>query len=77
MNKMTSSSEYQRLIKTLRYCLRVLKFCMVNPFLDFSNGGKERKKKKERRLITKNSGLPKLLRWSHALRSDKLFYKNS
>jgi hypothetical protein len=25
-----------------------------------------------KRLITYNSGLPKLLRWSHALRSDQL-----
>ena len=39
-----------------------------NPFWEFSNGGESKSKK---RLITKNSGLPKLLPWSHALRSDQ------
>ena len=39
-----------------------------NHFGDFSNGGKSESKK---RLITKNSGLPKLLRWLHALCSDQ------
>ena len=27
--------------------------------------------------FTKNSGLPKLLRWSHALRSDQFIYVDS
>ena len=37
-----------------------------NPFWDFSNGVRG-----GRRLVTKNSGLPKLLCWSHALCSDQ------
>ena len=39
-----------------------------NPFWDFNNGGES---KSEKILITKNSGLPKLLRWSHELRSNQ------
>jgi hypothetical protein len=31
---------------------------------------KEQEEQEKKRLITLNSGLPKLLRWSHALRSD-------
>ena len=45
-----------------------------NPLWDFSNGVK----KEEIRLFTKNSGLPKLLRWSHALFSNqKLIFTTS
>ena len=40
-----------------------------NPFWDFSNGGESKK------INTKNSGLPKLLRWSHTLRSDQHLQK--
>ena len=39
-----------------------------DPFWDFSNNDE---KKKEERLITKNSGLPKFLRWSHTRRLDQ------
>ena len=42
-----------------------------NPFWDFSNSGEKSKNKSKKRLITKNRGLPKLLLWSHALRSDQ------
>jgi hypothetical protein len=35
-----------------------------------------KKKEEKKRLITKNSGLPKLLRWSHALRSDQKQFAN-
>ena len=41
-----------------------------NPLWDFSYDVK----KEERSLITKNCGLPNLLRWSHALRSDQNNY---
>ena len=37
-----------------------------NPFWDFSDSGK--KKSKSKKINTKNSGLPKLLRWLHVLR---------
>jgi hypothetical protein len=39
-----------------------------NPFWGFEQRYEEKRRK---RLITKNSGLPKLLCWSHALRSDQ------
>jgi hypothetical protein len=42
----------------------------TTPFWEFSNCGESKSKK---RLITKNSGLPMLLRWSHALLSDQNF----
>ena len=47
-----------------------------NPCWDFINRGKKRKEedKKKRRLITENSGLPKLLRWSHARSDQDLAY---
>ena len=41
-----------------------------NPFWGFEQRYQDNKIT-TRRLITKNSGLPKLLRWSHALRSDQ------
>ena len=44
-----------------------------NPFWDFNKGAESKKRNN-----TKNSGLPKFLRWSHALRSDqKYVFKSS
>jgi hypothetical protein len=48
----------------LRIPCKNLKPC-DNPFWDFSNGGESKK------INTKNSGLHKLLHWSHALRLDQ------
>ena len=40
----------------------------LNPFKEKSNGGR---KKKDRKINSKNSGLTKLLRWSNPLRPDQ------